>query len=297
MGKRHVLQRGIRKARKSKCDQRLCVLVAELSANPLTSETRHTLLSDHDCPDEDSSIQKTATSDGIEARQSVEQEKRCTPLDRGISLRQRSRAVSPQIDQCTIPPHLQDIIQQDFWDSKTQNLPVRHGCLHEDVLSDDRLAALYLDSAGPRKNMEVVKYTRLSPDDNLKEPKFETTCLYGQAAPDLEASYQKWAAARAERNRVGSILDLGKVTSQQSKTKGGLTVAIMKHFDRPVTLPPMLHCRVNMPPPTNPRLFYEYAEAFKSWDQAMTRSMPGYANDYKKRHWFISQWDRPCYED
>lgn len=62
----------------------------------------------------------------------------------------------------------------------------------------------------------------------------------------------------------------------------------MKRSGRPAVSSPTLSRRLNMPSRTDPNLKVAYIKAFTSWDQALRRSIAGYADIYKKRRWFIS---------
>ncbi|EXJ75399.1 uncharacterized protein A1O5_02095 [Cladophialophora psammophila CBS 110553] len=209
------------------------------------------------------------------------------------SCRPLSSTPKPRIDHCIIPKRLRHAIRQDLCDPRALFHSVRHGYLHTDVRYDKQIAALCSHAAGSSQNMEVVKYTRAFPNDVSTEPRFKTSQLYGHGASDIEAYLYHWATERAAMHQRQARTNVGRMKEKQSQVEGGLIAGLRKRIDRPAGYPGILHCRVNKPARPEKTLLSSYSDAFRAWDTAMSQSIPGYAGDYEKRHWYISQWDGP----
>ncbi|EXJ82835.1 hypothetical protein A1O3_06650 [Capronia epimyces CBS 606.96] len=212
----------------------------------------------------------------------------------------------PYIDGCLVPRHLQDVVQQDYWDERAYNNVIRHGYLSREVRYNRWLAALYQQEAGPGSNLEVVRFSRApgpagsgtgTSTDTIQTPHFETSCLYGQDAPQLRTSHLAWAKKQIMQTRRKRE---EKLREKQLHLRGGLVTALKTHTPKKRSLkaPLPLHCRVTAASPRKHSTVDEYAEAFKSWDMSMSKTIPGYADDGRKRLWYTSRLDEPaCVSD
>ncbi|OAL24434.1 hypothetical protein AYO20_10660 [Fonsecaea nubica] len=206
----------------------------------------------------------------------------------------KPRASTPKSHpgQSPIPQRLREVIRQDLWNPNTV-CTVHHGYRHPDVSNDKRIAALCSLAANSSQNVEVVKFTRAISGSGDEAPMFETRPLYGPGAPNVEARLQKWAAARAIAQRKQSRTNVATMKKKQCRADGGLLASLQGRINRRPGRTGIVHCQVNKPLRSEKMLLSSYEDAFKGWDVAMSKSIPGYADNYKKRHWYISQWDKP----
>ncbi|OAP59238.1 hypothetical protein AYL99_06536 [Fonsecaea erecta] len=210
------------------------------------------------------------------------------------SCRPESPIPEPHLDNCIKLQQPQHPTRQDFWKPDPSLHWTDHGYLHPDICTHTQMAAICSHAVGSCENMEVVRYTRVLPESGVQgPPSFKTSQLFGPYAPGVEAGFRQWAAERARLHRRQARMNIRNLKEKQRQANGGLLASLRRRIDRPTGCPAILHCRVNKPARPEKTLLSDYTNAFRAWDVAMSKSIPGYADNYEKRHWYISQWDTP----
>ncbi|KAK5221001.1 hypothetical protein LTR72_006559 [Exophiala xenobiotica] len=199
------------------------------------------------------------------------------PPDINSSLKPpKRRDAPPLIDDCVVPQHLRDTVQQDYFDAIQQKHPVMHGHIDEEV-TDERLSAVYQHSAG--------QDTRLEGGDDGDGR--------GVTVPEISESLSAWASERAEKKRKKRVehIENRKTTDGRGISRGVLRALKLRLKTEP-SAPTNLHTRVT--PPANPgrELFEAYCDALDEWHVSMCKHVPGYKDSHAKQQWFRLRHDK-----
>ncbi|KAJ9502955.1 hypothetical protein H2202_001107 [Exophiala xenobiotica] len=231
------------------------------------------------------------------------------PPDINSSLKPpKRRDAPPLIDNCVVPQHLRDTVQQDYFDAIQQKHPVMHGHIAEEV-TDERLSAGYQHSAGQDTRLEVLKHKRrttLARGSNANKPRepiaFATTILYdygsddgdgrGVPVPEISESLSAWASERVEKKRKKRVEHIENRKTGRHGISRGISRALKLRLKTEPSAPTNLHTRVT--PPANPgrELFEAYCDALDEWHVSMYKHVPGYKDSHAKQQWFRLRHDK-----
>ncbi|KAK5447788.1 hypothetical protein LTS15_009287 [Exophiala xenobiotica] len=218
------------------------------------------------------------------------------------------RDAPPLIDDCVVPEHLRDTVQQDYFDTIQQKHPVMHGHIDEEA-TDEKLSAVYHHSAGQDRRLEVLKHKRrtlaLARGSSAEEPwepiTFATTILYRYGGgdggvpapvPEISESLSAWASGKAEKKRKKRVEHIENRKTDRRGISRGILRALKLRLKTEPSAPTNLHTRVT--PPANPgrQLFEAYCDALDEWHVSMRSHLPGYKDSYGKQQWFKLRHDK-----
>ncbi len=199
------------------------------------------------------------------------------------------RRDAPLINDCVVPEHLRNTVQQDYFDKARQKHPVMHGQIDDEV-GDEKLSAIHQHSAGQDTRLEVLKHTRrtLVRGSAEEQPTFTTMTLYGggDGGVPVSASLSAWASEKAEKRRKKHVKKIESGTVCRHGVARGILRALKLRLKKEPAAPTNLHTRVIRPANPGRELFEAYDDAVRAWHESMCERLPGYKDSRNKQQWF-----------